>query len=89
VSVASGIGYSWPEQRPSWAERTRFLARTARLGTLGRLGTPARMRTLGRWRAVGEHGFVLDILLQRLRDTEAAKAFVIKLPGAYDVPEVI
>lgn len=36
-----------------------------------------------------EHGFVLDILLQRHRDTEAAKAFLTRLLGEYDVPEVI
>ena len=41
------------------------------------------------WRAVDEHGFVLDILLQRHRDTEAAKTFLTRLLGAYDVPEVI
>ena len=33
----------------------------------------ARLGTLDRWRAVDEYGFVLDILLQRHRDTEAAK----------------
>jgi transposase-like protein len=36
-----------------------------------------------------EHGFVLDILLQRHRDTEAAKTFLTRLLGEYDVPEVI
>ena len=36
-----------------------------------------------------EHGFVLDILLQRLRDTEAAKTFLTRLLGEYDIPEVI
>ena len=41
------------------------------------------------WRAVDEHGFVLDILLQRHRDTEAAKTFLTRLLGEYDVPEVI
>lgn len=41
------------------------------------------------WRAVDEHGFVLDILLQRHRDTEAAKNFLTRLLGEYDVPEVI
>ena len=41
------------------------------------------------WRAVDEHGFVLDILLQRHRDTEAAKTFLTSLLGEYDVPEVI
>ena len=42
-----------------------------------------------RWRAVDEYGFVLDILLQRHRDTEAAKTFLARLLGEYDVPEVI
>ena len=41
------------------------------------------------WRAVDEHGFVQGILLQRHRDTEAAKTFLIRLLGDYDVPEVI
>ena len=41
------------------------------------------------WRAVDEHGFVLDILLQRHRDTEAARTFLTRLLGEYDVPEVI
>jgi putative transposase len=41
------------------------------------------------WRAVDEYGFVLDILLQRHRDTEAAKNFLTRLLGEYDVPEVI
>ncbi len=41
------------------------------------------------WRAVDEHGFVLDILLQRYRDTDAAKTFLTRLLGEYDVPEVI
>ena len=41
------------------------------------------------WRAVDEHGFVLDILLQRHRDTDAAKIFLTRLLGEYDVPEVI
>ena len=51
--------------------------------TLDRLGT------LDRWRAVDEDGFVLDILLQRHRDTEVAKTFLTRLLGEYDVPEVI
>jgi len=38
---------------------------------------------------VDEYGFVLDILLQRHRYTEAAKTFLTRLLGAYDVPEVI
>ena len=41
------------------------------------------------WRAVDEHGFVLDILLQRHRDTVAARNFLMRLLGEYDVPEVI
>ena len=41
------------------------------------------------WRAVNEHGFVLEVLLQRHRDTEAAKTFLTRLLGEYDVPEVI
>jgi len=41
------------------------------------------------WRAVDEYGFVLDILLQRHRDIEAAKTFLTRLLADYDVPEVI
>ncbi|TSA85526.1 DDE-type integrase/transposase/recombinase [Deinococcus detaillensis] len=41
------------------------------------------------WRAVDEYGFVLDILLQRHRNTKAAKTFLTRLLGEYDVPEVI
>ena len=48
-----------------------------------------RMSTPARWRAVDEYGFVLDIFLQRYRDTEAAKTFLTRLLGEYDVPEVI
>ena len=47
------------------------------------------MSTSACWRAVDEHGFVLEILLQRHRYTEAAKTFLIRLLGEYDVPEVI
>ena len=36
-----------------------------------------------------EHGFVLQVLLQRHRDTEAAKIFLTRLLGEYDVPEAI
>ena len=36
------------------------------------------------WRAVDEHGFVLDILLQRHRDTVAAKAFPTRLLAEHD-----
>ena len=67
--------------------------RSARAWTASGIGCswPERtpMRTPGRWRAVDEHGFVLDILLQRHRDTEAAKTFLTRLLGEYDVPEVI
>ena len=35
-----------------------------------------------------EYGFVLDILFQRHRDTEAAKTFLTRLLGEYDVPEI-
>ena len=49
----------------------------------------ARLGTLDRWRAVDEYGFVLDIFLQRHRDTEAAKTFLTWLLGEYDVPAVI
>ncbi len=41
------------------------------------------------WRAVDGYGFVLDILLQRHRDTEAAQTFLTRLLGEYDVPKVI
>ncbi|GAA5512763.1 hypothetical protein Dcar01_01486 [Deinococcus carri] len=41
------------------------------------------------WRAVDEHGTVLDVFLQKHRDTEAAKSFFHRLLGEYDVPEVI
>ena len=41
------------------------------------------------WRAVDEYGFVLDILLQPHRDTEAAKTFLTRLLSEYYVPEVI
>ncbi|AZI45372.1 IS6 family transposase (plasmid) [Deinococcus psychrotolerans] len=41
------------------------------------------------WRAVDEHGFVLDILLQRHRDTEAAKLFLNRLLAEYFVPDTI
>ena len=36
-----------------------------------------------------EHGFVLDILLQQHRDTEAAKVFMTRLLDEYDVPDRI
>ena len=41
------------------------------------------------WRAVNEHGAVLDILLQPHRDTAAARTFLTRLLGEYEVPEVI
>lgn len=41
------------------------------------------------WRAVDEHRAVLDILLQKHRDTEAAKSFFIHLLVEYHVPEAI
>ena len=41
------------------------------------------------WRAVDEHGFVLEVLLQRHRDTEAAKTFLTRLLSEYDVPDRI
>ncbi len=44
----------------------------------------ARLGTLVRWRAVDEYGFVLDIFLQRHRDTEAAKTFLTRLLGEYN-----
>ncbi|MFB9993790.1 DDE-type integrase/transposase/recombinase [Deinococcus oregonensis] len=40
------------------------------------------------WR-VDEHGFVLDIFVQRQRNRGAARTFLTKLLGEYDVPEVI
>jgi len=41
------------------------------------------------WRAVDEHEAVLDVFLQKYRDTEAARSFFARLLGQYDVPEVI
>ncbi|XLE15521.1 DDE-type integrase/transposase/recombinase (plasmid) [Deinococcus altitudinis] len=41
------------------------------------------------WRAVNEHGFVQGILLQRHRDTEAAKISPTRLLCEYDVPDTI
>ncbi len=41
------------------------------------------------WRAVDEHGAVLDVLLQKHRDTKATRSFFQRLLGEYDVPEVI
>jgi len=48
-----------------------------------------RLSTPCRWRTVDEHGFVLDILLQRHRDTEAPRTCLTRLLGEYDVSEVI
>ena len=39
------------------------------------------------WRAVNEHGDVLDVLLQKGRDTRAAKRFFRRLLDEQDVPE--
>ena len=61
----------------SWAERTPVLV------------SAAQLTTLDCWRAVDEHGFVLEVLLQRHRDTEAMKTFLTRLLGEYDVPEII
>jgi len=47
------------------------------------------MRTPARWRAVDEHGAVLDVFLQRHRDTLAATSFFQRLLGEYDVPETV
>jgi len=41
------------------------------------------------WRAVDEHGVVLDALLQRHRDTEAARTFLARLLREFHVPEKI
>ncbi|WP_407572943.1 IS6 family transposase [Deinococcus altitudinis] len=41
------------------------------------------------WRAVDEHGAVLDVLLQRHRDTSAAASFFQRLLSQYDVPETV
>jgi len=40
-------------------------------------------------RTVDEHGFVFNILLQRRRDTEAAKTFLTGQLGEYAAPEAI
>ena len=56
-----------------------------RAGTLTGLGRFGR----GRWRAIDENGLVLDILLQKHRDTRVAKAFLTRLLGEFNVPEVI
>ncbi len=41
------------------------------------------------WRAVNEHGIVLDVFLQRHRDTEAAQTFFIRLLGESVVPATV
>ena len=41
------------------------------------------------WRAVNEHGEVLDVLLQKHRDTGAAKRFFCRLIGDQALPERI
>ena len=38
------------------------------------------------WRAVNEHGDVLDVLLQKHRDTHAAKRFLCRLIDDYELP---
>jgi len=35
------------------------------------------------WRAESEYGGVLDVLLQKHRDTEAARSFFMRLLGTY------
>jgi len=42
-----------------------------------------------RWRAVDEHGTVLDVFLQRHRNTSAATAFFQRLLGEYHVPGTV
>ena len=63
-------------------------------GTLRECGikfNPLFMDDLRHWlrKAVNKYSFVLDILLLRHRDTEAAKAFPTRLSREYDVPEVV
>jgi putative transposase len=41
------------------------------------------------WRAVDEHGAVLDVFLQRHRDTDAAKGFFERLLGDHEVPDTV
>lgn len=41
------------------------------------------------WRAIDEHGAMLDVLLQRHRDTEAARSFFQRLLSEYDVPDTV
>jgi transposase-like protein len=38
---------------------------------------------------VDEHGAVLDVFLQRHRDTDAAKGFFERLLGEHDVPDTV
>ena len=41
------------------------------------------------WRAFDEHGAVLDVLLQRYRDTDAAVSFFKRLLGEDDLPDTV
>ncbi|GAA4020111.1 hypothetical protein GCM10022631_37120 [Deinococcus rubellus] len=41
------------------------------------------------WRAINEHGAMLDVFLQRHRDTDAAVSFFKCLPEEYDVPDTV
>ena len=41
------------------------------------------------WRAVDEHETVLDVFLQRHRDTSAAMSFFQRLLSEYHVPEIV
>ncbi|NJK44038.1 MAG: IS6 family transposase [Pleurocapsa sp. SU_196_0] len=41
------------------------------------------------WRAVDENGAVLEVFLQRRRDTDVAKGFFERLLGKYEVPETV
>jgi len=41
------------------------------------------------WRAVDDQGAVLDVLLQRHRDTSAAASLFRRLLREYDVPETV
>lgn len=51
---------------------------------------PANGATRSRWRAVDQAGHVLDILVQRRRNTAAAKQCSRTLPrGLQDVPRVV
>jgi putative transposase len=41
------------------------------------------------WRAVDEHGVMLEVMLQRHRDTDAAKCFFERLLGEHEVPDTV